>query len=221
MTSIQQPELPEDLILELRDQLNPLAMPLYEGLAHSLAFANQHNRRFSFSEQPHLWSLTARAELREHYKENPLPSGWAVGGDPRLMGQLLLLNEDLGLEITFLKENRRVHPDALPPAGQSRSRRARWTSPALFELEGTFTRADRIVLHQAWDYGRADDGSVDLDTFSTRIVHTTEAGVFGRSVGCNFFYNILPSGELLTTQRFDGDAAEEDFFIKRDVNDQQ
>lgn len=213
-------ELPHELVLELRDHLSPLASPLYDGLAHSLAFSNKHNARFSFEEQPHLWSLTARAEMREYYKNEPLPAGWAVAGDPRLMGQLLFSNDELGLDLSFIKENRRVHRGGLPPAGAGATRRKRWASPALFELEGTFARADRIVMLHAWDYGTDDDGNVDLNTFKTRIVHTTEAGVFGRSVSCNFFFNILPMGGLHTTQRFDGDASEEDFFLKRDVNDQ-
>ncbi|NYI47638.1 hypothetical protein BJ993_004718 [Nocardioides aromaticivorans] len=222
MTTAQHPdELPQELVLELRDQLTPLASPLYDGLAHSLAFANKHNSRFSFKEQPHLWSLTARAEMREYYKGQPLPDGWVVAGDPRLMGQLIFSNDDFGLDLSFIKENRRVHRGSLPPAGSGRTRRQRWASPALFELDGTFIRADRIVMHHAWDYGTDDEGNVDLNAFKTRIVHTTEAGVFGRSVGCNFFFNILPTGGLHTTQRFDGDAAEEDFFLKRDVNDQQ
>lgn len=214
-------ELPEELILELKDQITPLAAPLYDGLAHSLAFSNKHNSRFSFGEQPHLWSLTTRAEMREYFKKHPLPAGWLVTGDPRLMGQLLFSNHEFGLDLSFIKENRRVHRGGMPPAGSGRTRRARWASPALFEMDGAVTRADRIVLHHAWDYGSDNDGNVDLNTFKTRILHTTEAGAFGRSVRCNFFFNILPTGGLHTTQRFDGDAAEEDFFLKRDVNDQQ
>jgi hypothetical protein len=213
-------ELPADLVADLQDQLTPVASPLYEGLAHSLAFANKHNGRFTFKEQPHLWSLTTRAELREYYKAHDLPAGWTVAGDPRLMGQLLFINDEHGLELSFLKENRRVHRGGLPPAGPGHTRRRRWASPALFELDGEYVRPQRISLHHAWDYGHDDEGDVDLNSFTTRIVHTTEPGAFGRAVTCNFFFNILPSGELHTTQRFDGDAEEEDFFLKRDANDQ-
>lgn len=214
-------ELPEEFVLELRDQLAPLATPLYEGLAHSLAYAKQHNARYAFKDQPHLWSLTARAEMREFYADHSLPEGWRLGGDPRRMGQLMFVNDDHGLDVSFVKENRRVHAGGLPPAGPGRARRRKWASPALFEMDGNYERADRIALLHAWDYQVDPAGRVDLDAFDTRIVHTIEPGDFGRPVGCNFFFKILPSGDLHTTQRFDGDAAEEDFFFKRDINDQR
>ena len=216
-------ELPDELIHELHEHLTPMASPWFEGLSHSLSFANKHNARFVFRQQPHLWSLTARAELRMYFEKHPLPPGWILGGDSRLMGQIIFINSEAGLNVDFLKENRRVHPGGIPPAGSSKSRRQRWATPAtLFELDGIHhTRADQIDLHFAWDYGRDANEAVDLNTFQSRILHTTEAGQFGRPVGCNFFFNILPNGELHTTKRFDGDAAEEDFFLKRDTNDKQ
>lgn len=45
-----------------------------------------------------------RAEMREYLETNRMANDWKVAGDPRKMGQLLLINPALSMEMQFLKE---------------------------------------------------------------------------------------------------------------------
>jgi hypothetical protein len=101
-----------------------LGPALHSGVATSLAAARQRTRGLAHDRHPHLLPLTVRAELREHLERERLPSGWEVGGDSRLMGQLLLNNPELGMQMRFVKERRsssRWRPHRRQEPGASRA----------------------------------------------------------------------------------------------------
>lgn len=211
------------LLTELHAELTRIAVPLYEGLAHSIAQANIDLKRYKHAKYPHLWSMHVRAAMREFNDEGAaLPPGWALSGNPALMGQLSFVNADLGYATRFLKENNRVHPGGIPPAGNNNARKKQWAQDPLFDLAANCARPRNIELVHSWDFGRDEDGRIDLNTFRSRIVHTTSAGVFGQRVPLDFFFDLLPGGDLHAHSRFDGDASEDDFFFtaQADINDQ-
>src|SRR4051812_38782129 len=85
-------------------QAEALGPALHAGIATSLAAARLRLRGLEHRRYPHLLPLAMRAELRDELEAEVLPNDWTVSGDSRLMGQLLLRNDVLGMEMRFVKE---------------------------------------------------------------------------------------------------------------------
>src|SRR5438067_840419 len=97
---------PSDVRRMIEQQANALGPVLHTGVATALAAAGRRRQGLEHARYPHLLPFLMRAELREFLESNQLPDGWKVEGDPRKMGQLLLINEKNNLVTRFLKERR-------------------------------------------------------------------------------------------------------------------
>ncbi|MGW6697246.1 hypothetical protein [Nocardia sp. NPDC055049] len=206
----------------IETQAKALGPILFAGMAASLVSSGRRARSLSHPKYPHLLPLILRAELREFLETETLPNGWAVGGDPRAMGQLLLVNPVLGMEMSFLKERRRTYPGGVPTAGRNPARRARWTQGELdldLGLPSLPSTADpEMKLLLCWDFA----SRATLDQFVLRIVHTLAPGKYGSAVPCDLILEVQDSGSIFSHLKFAGsDDADEDFFtvdIQKDEN---
>ena len=69
-----------------------------------------------------------------------------------------------------------------------------------------------------WDYADARSGET---SFTLRIVHPVEAGVYGRQVRCDLDLSVQTGGTIFENLTFTSDPDEENFFeadIDRDEN---
>jgi len=194
----------------IQAQAEALGPTLHAGMAVSLAAAGQRMRGLAHDRYPHLLPLTMRAEFREHLEREGVPNGWALGGDSRAMGQLLLQHSELGLEMRFVKERRRSYPGGVPTAGKNSARRQRWTQDPLdFLISGAplsvINPLNRLLC---WDF--ASGGN--LDEFRLRIVHTLEPGTYGAAVPCDLILDVEDGGTIFSRLKFAGSDDEEDFF---------
>ena len=142
---------------------------------------------------------------------------WMISGNSRLSGQTFLEQPDLGIKMRVGKENRRVHPGGVPPAGQAGGRRTHYADARQLRLdfplpEPSWPASTPIDLHLLWDYPTDEDGKVDYDAFSLRAVHTTAPGRFGKPVPLDLSFEILSPDTVFVRSRFDGDIADEDLF---------
>jgi hypothetical protein len=179
-----------------------LAPRLYEVVAVGLAKSRSRLSNIDHREHPVLLPLLLRADMRLLLEREGLPEGWEVGGDSRLMEELLFINRDLGLEQRFVKERRRTYPGGIRPAGHSKASRRYYTNPTLdlgpnYELPAPTT----VSLLTAWDLVDASD--IDLG-FTLRIVHPLEPGVYGRAVKSDLSIDLLPGGEIFDNREFLG-----------------
>jgi len=192
-------------------QAEVLGPVLYTGVATSLAAALIRNKGLGHDKYPHLLPLLVRAEMREFLESNPAPNSWTIGGDSRKMGQLLLTQRDLSLEMRFLKERRRTYPGGVPIAGKNQVRRQQWTSDPLDIAVPEPTRNDidpvRVLL--LWDFL---DGQT-LDQFTLRIVHTLAPGVHGQAVPCDLIVDVKDGGTIFSHLKFPGSPEHDDFFM--------
>lgn len=196
-------------------QVEALGPILHAGVSTALVAA--HKRRWGLDHEryPHLLPFLLRAELREFLEGNPLPKGWAIDGDPRMMGQLLLCNSDLNLEMRFLKERRSTHRGGVPAAGSNPARRRVWTAvpldldlPQLAAGSEASRRAVPIQLLLLWDFVSL----ARLDQFTLRIVHTVSPGAYGRTVPCDLVLDVKDGGEIFERLEFTGSPDDHDFF---------
>ncbi|MDY5148169.1 hypothetical protein DDD64_08430 [Actinotignum sanguinis] len=156
---------------------------LTTGMAGALADSESRLNGLPYSKYPYLFPLLARAELREFLLKADLPVGWCVTGQPQLMGQLMLVNHDLGLLVRVLKECP-VMPGKVPAAGHNLARRTSWTIeeqmeldfPGNEELSRTATPYRFLYL---WDYHDIEDR---LGGFDSRLVMTSKPGKYGAPV---------------------------------------
>lgn len=193
-------------------QAQALGAVLHAGVATSLAASLSRNKGLRHEKYPHLMPLTMRAEMREYLESNPLLNGWEVGGDSRKMGQLLLTNTDLDLEMRFLKERRRTYPGGVPTAGNNQARRQQWTSEPLdlrLPEPASVTDADPVRLLLLWDFLDAQT----LDQFALRIVHTLAPGLHGHAVPCDLIVDVNDGGSIFSHLKFPGSPEDDDFFM--------
>lgn len=200
-------------------QAGALGPVLHAGVATSLAGALSRNKGLKHPKYPHLMPLTMRAEMREYLEANPMPNDWEVEGDPRKMGQLLLVHPHLNMEMQFLKERRRSYPGGVPTAGKNKGRRQRWFNDPL-DLDLTepahVDGPDPVRLLLLWDFLDAEA----LDQFGLRIVHPLEPGVYGRAVPCDLILDVNDGGEIFKSLEFTGSPDEDDLFGLVDVEEE-
>lgn len=183
---------------------------LFEGMSVSVQDADRRARGLNHGDYPHLRPLLVRAKFREYLKAEGLPGEWRLDGNPKLMGQLYLSKRESGLRLRVLKERRRTYPGGVPTAGSSPRRRGHWQAPLIplsALTSGKQARMNELLL--LWDYARTKENA---DGFTLRVVHPTEAGVYGRPVRCDVDFAVLSGGTLFERLVFEGDEENEDFF---------
>lgn len=200
-------------------QAEALGPVLHAGVATSLAGALKRTKGLAYTKYPHLMPLTMRAEMREYLEANPMVNDWRVEGDPRKMGQLLLAQEDLNLELRFLKERRRSYPNGVPVAGKNKTRRDVWVAvPLDFALLAAATpKAEPVRLLLLWDFLDTQT----LDQFTLRIVHTLAPGVYGKSVPCDLILDVKDGGGIFKRLEFTGSPDDDDLFGLVDVDEEE
>lgn len=160
------------------------------------------------------FALSVRAHFSALCKPGILPQGWMCRGNPRLMGQVILANDELNLELRLLKE-RRAYPGGVPIAGRNAARREYYTASTqldLFEGGSAVLPPPPVKTLLLWD---CIDSANPQRGFISRIVATNGPGVFGRRVP------LLASVDVLSEPStgfqglvFPGDADEVDFFAE-------
>lgn len=195
----------------IEEQARALGPVLHAGVATSLTSAAGRVAGLEHTKYPHLLPLVMRAEMREFLGANAVPTDWRVGGDPRLMGQLLLINAQARLELRFLKERRRSYPLGVPHAGSNAARREHWTSPPLpFFMPGSGAVGEDVVrLLLLWDFAQGDG----VGQFTLRIVHTLGPGVHGRAVPCDLILDVIDGGSIFSRLKFSGSPEDDDLFM--------
>lgn len=196
-----------DSIATQAEALGPL---LHAGMATSLVSSRSHTKHLRHEKYPHLLPLHLRSEFREYLEAETLPNGWTVGGDSRLMGQLMLVHRALGLELRFVKERRATYPGGVPHAGKNPARRKAWTNaPIESPIPGleTFGLVEPTKFLLCWDLVPGE-----RDQFTLRIVHTTGSGRYGSRVPVDLILEVQDGGSIFTRLSFQGSDDEEDFF---------
>ncbi|KGN37276.1 hypothetical protein [Knoellia subterranea] len=210
---------PDDMRRRVERCADAVSVELYDGVTTGVASALAMLRGLPNSgDYPHLLSLNARAFMREHWLGHGLPAEWSVAGNPRLMGQTMLVNTHENIEMRLLKERRRTYPGGVPVAGASTARQGAWRQPALgLTLPAQPVSDDCIRLLVLWDAAQIH-GEFGI---TLRVVHTLEPGWFGSKVPLDLSYEIKPTGGIFDMLRFRGDAQDEDLFaeIEREENE--
>lgn len=193
-----------------------LSGTLNDALAVALSHAKAETARYDFTRFPHLMPMNLRCGMRLELERVALPAGWELGGDSRLMGQLLLSNDEHGIDLRFLKERCRSYPGGIPTAGRNPARRAAWSNrdtplPTL-EDGDTFTAVEEERTTILWTWDLVGSLAQDPPAFRQRFVHTTAPGVYGRAVPCDLSLDLLPTGGIFDRLEFAGGESEHDFF---------
>lgn len=192
----------------IQTQAQVLGPVLHAGMAVSLAASRSRGKGLAPEKYPHLLPGLLRCELREYLEREGVPPGWAITGESRKMGQLKLEHREHGLELRFLKERRRRYPGGVPVAGGTRARRDKWINQQLdLQIPQVSTKEANTSLLLLWDFVESD-----MDRFSLRIVHTLEAGVYGKSVPCDLILEVKDGGTIFSRLSFAGAAEDEDLF---------
>lgn len=189
-----------------------LAPVLHAGASASLAASLTRTRGLQHERYPHLVPLTMRAEMREFLESNAMPHGWQVGGDSRAMGQLLLHQPDLNLEMRFLKERRRTYPSGVPVAGPNKARRGYWVNDPLDLALPESTPDDDLEMTQLlllWDFFHP----AVRDQFTLRLAHTLVPGVYGRAVPCDLIIDVEEGGSIFSHLKFPDSPEDHDLFV--------
>lgn len=202
----------------VQDRVGTIAQPLYEGVSTGLAEAAARLAGFPhLDEYPALIPILARHAMRNYWVDVGVADPWQVHGQPHLMGQVILVNAEDGLELRLLKERIKTYPGGAPVAGKNDERRQYWTSPTLpVDLPGV-AEAERTRLLLLWDRVVEED-EVGI---SVRVVHTLAPGYYGSAVPIDMSFDIKPSGQMFDQLSFEGDAQDEDLFpdIAEDDNE--
>ncbi|MBU1801525.1 MAG: hypothetical protein KKA97_04640 [Actinobacteria bacterium] len=181
-----------------------LAPRMHEVVADALTKAAKRLAGLDRTKHPVLLPIVMRADMRVILEDIGLPEGWELGGNSRLMEQLLLINRSLGIVQRFAKERRRNYPGGIRPAGQNRSQHTFYSNDALdLGPEYADLRPAEINLLLAWDL----IGAEVEDGFTLRVVHPLEPGVYGRAVPTDLSIDMLPGGEIFDNREFTGDPA--------------
>lgn len=202
------------------DRVALIAPQLDEAMAGAILQAETRSAGFDHERFPHTRPMNVRQDVRLALEaEEPLPGGWQVAGDPRKMGQLLLVDPETGMTIRFLKAPY-SQPDQIPHAGYNPARRQAWTGRPLDQrplpelgtsgrLTGTGALRGETFL-VLWAYKDAADRTAGYDL---RIVHTRAPGAFGKSTPCDLNLEI-PRGGIINEEnlRFVGSDEDEELF---------
>lgn len=192
-----------------------LSGTLNDSLAAALSHAKHDTKRYTYERFPFLMPMALRCAMRIELEAAELPTGWRLGGDSRLMGQLLLSNDEHCIDLRFLKERRRSYPGGVPPAGRNRARIAAYSSretplPGLECNDLGTSEVERTTILWVWDL--VGSLSEEHPAFAQRLVHTTAPGVYGRAVPCDLSLDLLPTGEIFDRLEFAGGEDDTDFF---------
>lgn len=209
---------PDEARAAVEGHVAVIGQALYEGVAGGLAEAEARLEGFNnLSSYPALTPMLARYAMRNHWAQNGIGPGWALGGNPGLMGQTLLTHSEFNLQMRLLKERSRTYPGGTPVAGRNHARRGYWIADPLgFPVVGASVQ-DLTRLLLLWDR-RVEDGH---SIVTVRVVHPTGAGVYGSAVPIDMSYTIRPDGGIFDQLRYDPTEPDEDFFpdIQRDDNE--
>lgn len=198
----------------IQSQAELLGPVLHAGMATSLVTSTSRRGGLSHKKYPHVLPQLLRCDLREYLEQEGLPMGWALAGDSRKMAQLTLEHDEHQLELRFLKERRRTYPGGVPVAGRNPARRGKWINQELdLRVQQPEESApDPYSLLLLWDFVGSD-----LDQFSLRIVHTLEAGVYGREVPCDLILEVGDGGSIFSRLSFVGDPEDDDLFADNTI----
>ena len=171
-----------------------IAPRIDEAMASAIVQAETRAQGFEQDRFPHIRPLNIRQDVRLSLEAEPLPGGWRVEGDPRKMGQLLLVDSETGMTVRFLK--------------------APYTQPSLGDAGTLAKRTDGLhgetfLLIWAWKDPSDRESGYDL-----RIVHTRAPGAFGKATPCDLDL-VIPRGGLVNEDglRFVGSDEDSDLFI--------
>lgn len=209
----------EDTLELARSFANVMAAQMQGSMADALVASESRCYGLAHEKYPHLRPQFARCDLREHLSDTGLPPGWSLGGNPRRSGQLHLVSD--GMVVRVLKERRKHYPGGVPPAGHNRSRRAYWQgSLDVGDMDGALIKVTNFLF--LWDYL---DCAGDELAFTTRLVHPTAPGKYGRQVPLDVSLDLTGWGqeELILPADFEVDPLDdEDFYaeIDREENDE-
>jgi hypothetical protein len=194
-----------------------LAPTLYDSLSVGIESARRRMAGRDLARYPAQFSGLVRMDVREDLEARAIPNSWVVGGDPRKMGQLLLENEELGLVLRFLKENR-LNAGGVPHAGANRLRRATWKGNQFSSRDEPFdgfyvpalaSPSEPETCLLLW----SPRNSLDLDLgFTLRVVHTVEPGDHLRGVACDMDIEVLQGGLIFEHLEFGGSDEAGDLF---------
>lgn len=196
----------------LKSETTLLAPHLFEGMASSISGANVRSGGLGHGKYPHLRSLIVRVLLREYLEAQDLPEGWILEGNPALMGQLYLSQPERGLKLRLLKERRRTYASGVPTAGRNPARQETWVQTCLNLLDVSQPRSELVEFLLLWDYR-----GTETEEFTLRVVHTVEAGQYGRAVKCDLDMEIQHGGTLFDSLRFEGNYEDTDLFQETEV----
>jgi len=205
----------EDVRRAVKGYADSASVALWEGLAAGIAEAEATLRGLPHrSDYPFALPLLARMHMRNYWIDGGAPAGWVVGGNPRLMGQTLLLHKEANIEMRLLKERRRTYPGGVPVAGTNAERRQYWQ--AMLPFNSVFPNEslveDRLRLLLLWD--RVMSGGEGRLTL--RIVRTLGPGIYGQRVPLDMNYEIKQHGGIFDHLRFPGDPQDDDLFADID-----
>lgn len=208
--------MPESLRTILEAKVTSLAPILHPGLAGALVSSRERLVGVDRALYGYLHSHLIKVLLRDTLCSENLGE-WRIAGNPRLNGQTLLEQPEAGIKMKVGKENRRVHPGGVPPAGNTQRQRDRYEDRRQLRFdfplqEPIWPAKTPIDLHLLWDYGRNADGTSDYESFSLRVVHTTAPSRFGVAVPLDLSFEIQSAETVFVRSRFDGDDADEDLF---------
>lgn len=189
-----------------------LAPILYDSVSLGIDGALTRMRGRDLTRYPSQFSGLVRMDVREDLEVRDLPAGWTIGGNPRLMAQLLLVNAEHNLVLRFLKENR-ANAGGVPHAGSSKARRDVWSRRDM-PLDYDFGAHDPdasepttfLLLWAPIDRTNLDFG------FTLRVVHTIEAGDHVRGVTCDMEIELLQGGAIFNHLKFTGADEAGDLF---------
>lgn len=197
------------------DRVGVIAPLLDEAMAGAILQAETRARGLGHPRYPHLRPLTIRADVREALEAEPLPAGWRIAGDPRKMGQLILVDEISGMTLRMLKAPY-TQPDGVPHAGANQARRVAWTQSPFPDHATQSALIDEAMLAGQcflliWAYVDPDDRTAG---YTLRVVHTLVPGAFGESTRCDLDL-VIPRGGQVDEGNlaFAGSDADEDLFL--------
>ena len=198
----------------LMSRMQALTPALDEAIAWAIIRAETRATGLDHDRFPHLRPMTIRADVRLALEDSTSLHGWQVAGDSRKMAQLLLEDQQTGLELRFLKSPF-SQPDRIPHAGQNQARRRTWSQrPLPLAAPGQLivdTGLAGVTLLLLWSY---QDATQRTEGFDLRIVHTLEPGAFGRATVCDLDLVVPRSGILREEDlRFVVSEEEEDLFL--------
>lgn len=197
------------LLIEKQAEL--LAPVLRDSLATAIVGGAHRSKGLCRITYPHLLPLVVRCEMREALLAEALPGGWNVSGNPHQMGQLLLAEPELGVQMRFLKERRATYPGGVPTAGSTTARRSAWTAEPLDGLVLPVAADGLVNLLLLWDFVNQHES----DDFTLRIAHTLAPGKTGSAVPCDMLFEVKDDGSIFENRAFRGSQDSEDFFAEQ------